>query len=131
MKIPKCRYFDGVFEKKLFGQKFSIFTYFLMIFRIFFYISRKTKILKIQKKSRFFGKKDQKSSFCVPVGLYHPVSENVGYAGHFSVFTTHTTLFFALFGSIEVAAQVCPKWWKSRCDFCRFWLMFKKLGRKM
>ena len=104
MKIPKCRYFDGFFEKKLFGQKFSIFTYFLMIFRIFLYF-KKNENPENPKKIVIFRKFNQKSSFCVPVGLYHPVSENIGHAGHFGVFTTHTTLFFALFGSIEVALR--------------------------
>ena len=120
----------GFSKKNYLDKNFQFLPTFWWFFGIF-YISRKTKILKIQKKIVIFRKFDQKSSFCVPVGLYHPVSENIGHAGHFGVFTTHTTLFFALFGSIEVAAQVCPKWWKSRCYFCRFWRMFKKLGRKM
>ena len=33
----------------------------------------------------------RKSSFGVPIGLIHLVSENIGLGGHFGVFTTHTT----------------------------------------
>ena len=120
----------GFSIKNYLDKKFQFLPTFWWFSEFFLYF-RKYRKSEIPKKIAIFRKIIQKSSFCVLVSLYHPVSENIGHAGHFGVFTTHTTLFFALFGSIEVAAQVCPKWWKSRCYFCRFWLMFKKLGRKM
>ena len=119
----------GFSKKNYLDKKIQFLPTFWWFFG-FFYISRKTKILKIQKKIVIFRKFDQKSSFCVPVGLYHPVSENIGHAGHFGVFTTHTTLFFALFGSIEVAAQVCPKWWNPDGIFADFGECSKNSGEK-
>ena len=127
VKIPKCGDFDGHFGK--FKKNISIFTYILMIFRIFWYIFENPKILRMWNIMKF-RKTIFWMFFYVPIDLYRLVSVSMSPSGHFGIFIVNITVLFALFGWIEVVLQISENL-EIRMPILWFLVDFQKIRKAM